>query len=76
MQSRGLTKVSTSELERLLRAVHRGLLTFPLSRSALIATGFGDVEEHLGPLLGLEQVAVQRVIAAVLAERRPRGVGL
>ena len=74
MQSRGLTRVSTAELERLLKAVHRGQFTFPLSRSTLIATGFGHVEEHLGPLIGLEQVAVLRVIVAVLAERRPRGL--
>lgn len=64
--------MTTGELERLLKAVHRGHLSSPLSRSSLIAGGFGHIEEHLSLLLGLEQVAVVRVIVAVLAERRPR----
>jgi hypothetical protein len=72
MQSNGLSRVPTGELVRLLRAIHRGLLTWPMSRSALISTGFGNIEEHLGLLQGLDHSAVQRVIVAVLAERRPR----
>ncbi len=72
MHRRGLSRVSTSDLERLLRGIHRELLGFPITRSNLIAGGFGNVEEHLGPLLGLEKVAAQRLIVAVLAERCPR----
>ena len=72
MQSDGLSRVSTGELQRLLRAVHRELLPSPLTRSGLIATGFGNIEEHLGLLQGLERSAVQRLLVAVLAERRPR----
>jgi hypothetical protein len=69
MHSRGLSRVSSSELQRLLRGVHRGHFSLPLSRAGLIAGGFGDIEEHLGPLVGLEQVPIVRLIAAVLAER-------
>jgi hypothetical protein len=75
MRSDGLSRVSTGELERLLRAVHRELLPSPLSRASLIGGGFGHIEEHLGLLLGLERIAVARVIVAVLAERRPRTAG-
>lgn len=72
MDTRGLSRVSSSELQRLLRAVHRGGFEFPLSRSALIASGFGHIEGQLGLLVGLDQIAVQRVIVAALAERGPR----
>lgn len=65
----GLSRVSLRELRRMLTAVHRDVLVFPLRRSGLIASGFGDVEEHLGLLLGLEKIAVQRVLVAVIAER-------
>jgi hypothetical protein len=74
MKSEGLSRVSAAELTRLLRAVHRGTLQFPLTRANLIASAFGHIEEHLGVLLGLDQVAAQRVLVAVLAERRPRAV--
>jgi hypothetical protein len=74
VKSEGLTRVGTPELERLLRAVHRKTLDFPVTRSNLIACAFGHVEEHLGLLLGLDQVAAQRVLVAVLAERRPRAL--
>lgn len=72
MKSEGLSRVSSGELERLLKAVHKGQLAFPLSRAGLIGSGFGNLEEHLGLLQGLDATAVQRVIVAVLAERRPR----
>lgn len=72
MRTDGLSRIPTGELVRLLRAVHRELLPSPLSRSGLIACGFGNIEEHLGLLQGLELSAVQRVLVAVLAERRPR----
>jgi hypothetical protein len=72
MNQRGLSRVPTGELERLLRAMHRDLLPSPISRADLISVGFGNLEEHLGLLIGLERVAAQRLIVAVMAERRPR----
>ena len=69
MASLGLSRAPLRELKRLLKAVHRDALTFPLTRSNLIASGFGDVEEHLGLLQGLDKTAAQRLLVAVLAER-------
>lgn len=73
MKSDGLSRLASGELERLLKAIHRKTLTFPISRSNLIACAFGNIEEHLDLLIGLDETAAQRVIVAVLAERRPRG---
>lgn len=72
MKAEGLSRVSTEELQRLLRAMHRGVLSSPLKRSVLIATGFANVESHLGLLLGLDVQAAQRVVVATLAERKAR----
>lgn len=74
MRTHDLTRVSTAELERLLLAVHRKTLASPISRANLIACAFGHIEEHLGVLVGLDLTAAQRVLVAVLAERRPRAV--
>lgn len=72
MKSEGFTRVSTGELERLLRAIHRRTLDFPITRSNLIACAFGDLESHLDLLIGMDETAAQRLIVAALAERRPR----
>lgn len=74
MKSEGLTRVRTEELERLLKAIHRKTLDSPITRSNLIACAFGHIEEHLGLLLGLDHTAAQRIVVAVLAERRPRAI--
>lgn len=74
MKSEALTKVPTAELERLLKAIHRKTLESPITRSNLIACAFGHIEEHLSLLVGLDHTAAQRVVVAVLAERRPRAV--
>lgn len=74
MKTTDLTRVSTEELQRLLRAVHRETLDFPITRSNLIACAFGHVEEHLGAIVGLDKNAAHRLLVAVLAERRPRSV--
>lgn len=65
-----LTRVPTATLEALLRSVHRQRLPMPLSRSTLIAGGFGNVEGDLGSLQGLDARATQAVIVAAIAERR------
>lgn len=71
MFAQGLRRVGTQHLIRLVRAIHRGSLPSPITRSALIAMGFGDFEEHLGLLVGLDHTAAQRLLVAVMAERRP-----
>jgi|GEM_PF-5928327 len=65
-----LTRVPTATLEALLRSIYRQRLPMPLSRSTLIAGGFGNVEGDLGSLQGLDARAAQAVIVAAIAERR------
>jgi hypothetical protein len=72
MIGHGLQRVAIHHLLRLLRALHQEHLASPVTRSGLIACGFGDIEQHLSLLVGLERVAAQRVLVAVLAERRAR----
>ena len=69
MKSQGLRRVSTDQLQRLLRLIHREQITFPISRSGLITAALGNCEQHLDLLVGLDKRAAQCVIVAVLAER-------
>jgi hypothetical protein len=66
----GLARVSSEELKRLLIAIHRRTLSFPVSRANLIACAFGNIEQHLELILGLDAIAAQRLIVAVLHERQ------
>lgn len=70
MKSEGLRRVSTEQLQRLLRMIHREQISFPVTRSGLIAAAMGDIEEHLNLLVGLDKRGAQNVLVAVLAERR------
>ena len=70
MKSEGLRRVSSQHLQRLLRMVYQDKLTFPITRSGLIAAAMGDLEQHLDLLVGLDKRAAQNVLVAVLAERR------
>ena len=70
MKSEGLRRVSTEQLKRVLQLLYREQLPSPISRSGLIAAALGDIEQQLDILVGLEHRAAQRVIVAVLAERR------
>jgi hypothetical protein len=65
----GLHRVSNAELTRLLRALHRGALPSPISRSSLIEKAFGHVEAHLDLLIGRDIAAAKAVLLAVLGER-------
>jgi hypothetical protein len=65
----GIHRVSTDELKRLLRALHRGALSSPVNRAALIEKGFGNIEEHLKHVVGRDSAGARAVIAAVLEER-------
>ena len=66
----GLSRAPTEALLGLLRAVHRGQMTFPVTRSTLIAMGYGDVEATLSTLVGLDERGLRAVLVAVIAERK------
>jgi hypothetical protein len=73
----GLHRVSSEELKRLLRALHRGVLPSPVTRSALIETAFGHIEGHLDALVGRDVESAKALVVAVLGERSAgeRGAG-
>jgi hypothetical protein len=66
----GLTGLSTTDLERLLRAVHRGELSCPLSHASLHVAGLSYLVDRVEALQGLDERGVRAVLVAVLAERR------
>lgn len=65
----GIHRVSTDELKRLLRALHRGALSSPVARWSLIEKGFGNIEGHLRHVVGRDTDAAKAVVMAVLEER-------
>jgi hypothetical protein len=65
----GLHRVSTEELKRLLRALHRGALSSPVARWSLIEKGFGNIEGHLRHIVSRDTDSAKAVIFAVLEER-------
>lgn len=65
----GMHRVATDDLKRLLRSLHRGVLASPLTRASLVEKGFGDLEGHLGLIVGRDTDAAKAVIVAVLHER-------
>jgi hypothetical protein len=68
--SLGLTDVSTADLRKLLRALHREQLPCPLSPVGLTSVGLQDaVHALLSHMRGLERAAVHAVVVAVIAER-------
>ena len=68
-QEFGLHRLATPELTRLLRALHRGVLPSPISRSSLIEKAFGHIEAHLDLVVGRDIAGAKAVVIAVLAER-------
>ncbi|MET0341299.1 MAG: iron-containing alcohol dehydrogenase [Polyangiales bacterium] len=65
----GLHKLANAELERLLRALHRGALVSPITRSDLIEKAFGHIEGHLDLVVGRDVAAAKALVIAVLSER-------
>ncbi|MEM9071519.1 MAG: hypothetical protein AAGE52_23635 [Myxococcota bacterium] len=70
MLGQGLTGVPTSDLEELLRAVHRKRLEFPLRRQNLLLLGMNRLADHASLLQGLDERGLRAVLVAVIAERR------
>ncbi len=67
----GLTSVPDSELELLLKFLHRGELEAPLTPADLARIGLQMRSETLmGVMRGLDARGVRAVIVAVIAERR------
>ena len=65
----GIPRVSTDDLKRLLRALHRGALSSPVTRSSLIEKGFGAIEGDLDLVVGRDTDGARAVVVAVLQER-------
>jgi hypothetical protein len=67
----GLVDVATSDLERALRAVHKGELAAPVTPLGL---SLAKLQHCSAPLManlrGLDAAGVRAVLVAVLAERR------
>lgn len=71
MRTLGLVDVSTDDLEKALRALHRGTLTCPLTPATIAGNGLQHATESLlGSLRGVEEAGVRATLVAVLAERR------
>lgn len=69
---RGLVAVAESDLVALLRAVHRGELPCPITRTGLAIVGLLRLGDELDVLQGLDERAVKAVLVSVIAERRQR----
>ncbi|MBW2524636.1 MAG: hypothetical protein JRI23_10695 [Deltaproteobacteria bacterium] len=68
--SAGLTAVPTDDLKSLLRYIHRGEVTCPVTPGELARIGLQDRSEPiLHVLRGLDEAAARAVLVAVLAER-------
>ena len=70
MRLKGLTRLNLAQLERLLKAVHRGVVPCPLCGQSLMLAGLSDVLDDVEVLKGLDRKGVQAVLSAVIAERR------
>lgn len=68
----GLTGLTTTDLERLLRALHRGELKCPIGHAELHVAGLSYLVDRIELLRGLDERAVRAVLVAVLAERKRR----
>lgn len=66
----GLTRLSTEELEEVLRALHQGRLRFPIRMSELIGGGLPHIAEKADVLQGLDERGLRVLLVSVLAERR------
>jgi hypothetical protein len=67
----GLTEVSRSDLEKALRALHRGDLDLPMSIAGLARVGLQHCSQPLlSQLRELDASGVRAVLVAVLSERK------
>lgn len=70
MFAEALTQIKTPNLKLLLKVVHTGTISCPLTPAGLASVGLQDAS---GPILatlrGLDERAVRAVLVATLAER-------
>ena len=67
--SRGLTSLERKDLENILRALHRGELTCPMTPMTLAQAGLSYLQDRVDFLHGLGADAVRAAVTAVLYER-------
>ncbi len=65
----GLTEIPTRDLKKLLRAIHRQQVPFPLNSSIFMTMGMNRVATSGSILCGLDERAARAVLTSVLAER-------
>lgn len=65
----GLHRVSTTDIKRLLAAIHHNHIPFPITRAGLVVAAFGDLEGDLNALVGRDKAAAVALIGAVLRQR-------
>ena len=65
----GLTEVPTGDLKKLLRAIHRGEVPFPLNTSIFMTMGMNRMANGGTVFSGLDERAARAVLTSVLAER-------
>ena len=70
--AKGMTALKTDDLKALLRLVHRGELTCPITQIGLAQSGLLRLGDDVGHLFGLNEAGVRAVLVAVLAERNQR----
>ena len=67
----GLTELTEDELKKLLRHIYRQELPCPVTADTLACVGFQSRHEWISAALGgLDAAGVQKVLVAVIAERR------
>jgi quercetin dioxygenase-like cupin family protein len=67
----GLTELTEDELKKLLRHIYREELPCPVTADTLACVGFQSRHEWISAALGgLDAAGVQKVLVAVIAERR------
>jgi len=70
--AKGMTSLKTKDLKAILRLVHRGELSCPITQIGLAQAGLLRLGDDVGHLFGLNEAGVRAVVVAVLAERRHR----
>lgn len=66
----GLSHVATDRLEKLLKLVHAGTLSTPVTPQSLMLAGFADLCDEVGVLSGLDAAGVRACLVVALAERK------
>ncbi len=67
--SGGLTRVKTSDLKAVLRAVHREELPCPITQVGLAMVGLLRLGDSLDILHGLDQAGVRATLVVAISER-------